>query len=130
MKNRNLYEVTNAQIKKAPANELSEKEGGNIGAKPPNITNLLNSCFLIRLDLNSNIKKRMQDLVNIAIEDLLKKKYIARTASTWNIMIRPVLKPDKSIRICLNLMALNEITESDKHRLPNIDDILDIIQGN
>ena len=38
-KNGNLYEVNKAQIKKAPANELSEKEGGNIGAKPPNITN-------------------------------------------------------------------------------------------
>ena len=77
-----------------------------------------------------NIKKGMQDLVNIAIEDLLKKKYIARSTSTWNNMIRPVLKPDKSIRLCLNLMALNEITESDKHRLPNIDDILDTMQGN
>ena len=45
-------------------------------------------------------------------------------------MVRPVVKPNGSIRLCLNLMALNEIVTSDKYLLPEIDDIIDPMQGN
>mgnify|MGYP002141430597 CR=1 FL=1 len=49
--------------------------------------------------------------------------------SEWNNTVRPVIKPDGTIRLCMNLMALNEITCTEKHPIPNIEDIIDLMQG-
>ncbi|KRH91833.1 putative Reverse transcriptase, LTR Retrotransposon, partial [Pseudoloma neurophilia] len=53
------------------------------------------------------------------------EKYIRASKSTWNNRIRPVDKPDGSVRICLDLMALNQITEKDVEKMPEIENILE-----
>ena len=75
------------------------------------------------------IKKGIQEAVNEELNTLLKKDYITESNSSWNNMIRPIIKPDKSVRLCMNLMALNEIVETDQHAIPKIEDILDALQG-
>lgn len=77
-----------------------------------------------------NINKGMLNGVENKIQNLLNKGYITELNSKWNNSIKPVLKPDNSIRLCINMMTLNKIVVSDNHPIPKIDDIIDSMQGN
>lgn len=71
-----------------------------------------------------NLPKMMEEGVEIAINELIDKGYIRRSKSTWLNNIRPVVKPDGSIRVTTNLVNLNKLVELDRCSLPNIDHIL------
>lgn len=43
--------------------------------------------------------------------------------------MRPVEKPDGSIRITNNLQFLNNLVEDDKYSIPNIQNIIELTQG-
>lgn len=44
--------------------------------------------------------------------------FIRESKSSWCNKIRPVDKPDGSIRICADLMALNITTEKEEEEMP------------
>ena len=75
------------------------------------------------------LKKGMYDKTNEAIDKLLNKGYIKESRSEWNNPIKPVIKPDGSIRLCMNMMALNSITQKEANELPDIENIIDSMQG-
>lgn len=50
--------------------------------------------------------------------------YIQDLESTWVNNLRPVVKPDRIIRITTNLVSLNKFVEQDKCSLSRIDETL------
>ncbi|KAI5176369.1 hypothetical protein PAEPH01_2283 [Pancytospora epiphaga] len=44
-------------------------------------------------------------------------------------MIRSVLKPDRSVRLCMNMMPLNDITKDEYQEISNMDKFFDSLQG-
>ncbi|WUR03409.1 reverse transcriptase [Vairimorpha necatrix] len=63
------------------------------------------------------------------LEDLEKRNVIKRSTSEWRNPIKPIVKPDGSIRLVSNLMALNDLVEKDPYELCNIRDIISFTQG-
>jgi len=63
------------------------------------------------------------------IEDLLEKKFIRPSASTWGAPILLVKKKDGSSRLCVDYRQLNKLTIKNKYPLPRIDDLLDQLKG-
>lgn len=74
-------------------------------------------------------KIRHEEKVNKEIGSLKAKGYIRDSTSKWRSPIRPVLKPDGTVRMCMNMMALNELVKKDNEDIPRIEDILDNLQG-
>lgn len=62
----------------------------------------------------------MEISVEKAINELISKKYIRQSSSTRLNNIRPVVKPDESIRVTTNLVAFNKLVKLDRYSLPNI----------
>jgi hypothetical protein len=75
------------------------------------------------------IPQKLREGTNKTIAELEAKGYIRDSNSTWSSNIRPVEKPDGSIRIATNLVALNKLVELDKYSLPNIEEILFSLHG-
>lgn len=75
------------------------------------------------------LPKMLEVGVEKAIGELLKKNFIRNSDSTWLNNIRPVVKPDGSIRVTTNLIALNNLVELDRYSLPHIDRILYNLRG-
>jgi hypothetical protein len=54
---------------------------------------------------------------------------IRKSESSWRSPIRPVEKPDKSIRICTNLIALNDLVVKESYPTPIMSDLIEKVQG-
>jgi hypothetical protein len=78
----------------------------------------------------TRVKASMLEKVDKEIDNLETKGYIKDSESKWRNPIRPVIKPDESVRMCMNMMALNTLVEKDEEDIPRIEDILDKMQGN
>lgn len=63
------------------------------------------------------------------LENLEKRGIIRRSESQWRNPIRAIRKPDGGIRIASNLMALNDLSEKDSYKLPEIRKIINATQG-
>ncbi len=63
------------------------------------------------------------------IKELLNRGIIRTSTSTWRTPIRVVEKPDKTIRICQNLIPLNNITSKDGQEIPRMKDIINRTKG-
>jgi hypothetical protein len=63
------------------------------------------------------------------LEDLERRKVIRDSVSSWRNPIRAIRKPNGSIRLVSNLIALNEIVEKDEYGLTNIRDVVRATQG-
>jgi hypothetical protein len=63
------------------------------------------------------------------LEKLRRSKIIRESGSDWRSPITPVEKPDKSIRICTNLIALNNIVEKEEYPTPIMNDLIEKVQG-
>ena len=63
------------------------------------------------------------------IEDLLEKKFIRPSASSWGASVLLVKKKDGSSRLCVDYRQLNKLTIKNKYLLPRIDDLLDQLRG-
>ena len=62
-------------------------------------------------------------------EDLLEKKFIKPSASSWGAPVLLVKKKDESSRLCVDYQQLNKLTIKNKYPLPKIDELLDQLRG-
>jgi len=63
------------------------------------------------------------------IQGLLEAGYIEPSASDWCNPLRPVLKPDGSVRLTSNMQFLNNIVEDNNYTVPHIEKIIERTQG-
>ncbi|WUR04560.1 endonuclease [Vairimorpha necatrix] len=75
------------------------------------------------------LPKKLEEGVEKSIKELLRKNYIRKSKSTWLNNLRPVIKPDGSIRVTTNLVSLNKLVELDNYSLPHIDKLLYGLRG-
>ncbi|ELQ74820.1 RNA-directed DNA polymerase, LTR Retrotransposon [Trachipleistophora hominis] len=71
----------------------------------------------------------LKEKVEEEIQNMLKKGYIRPSDPEWCNPVRPVEKKNGTIRLCLNLMALNELVEKEVERMPEVDQVLEKLQG-
>lgn len=74
---------------------------------------------------NFRIPIHLEKLISEEIEKLKENKIIQITKSDWNSRIIPILKPDNTLRLCIDFRPLNKITIKDNYPLPIIEDIID-----
>lgn len=67
--------------------------------------------------------------INDAVEKHLKAGHIKPSRSPWAFPIVPVMKPDKTVRLCVDYKPLNSVTQSDAFPTGNINEILDNMVG-
>ena len=63
------------------------------------------------------------------LESLVKKGYIRPSGSAYGAPVLLVKKKDGTLRLCIDYRALNAITKRDRYPLPNIEALLDDLQG-
>jgi hypothetical protein len=63
------------------------------------------------------------------IEEILKKGFIIPSSSTWGAPVSFVDKKDGNRRMCVDYMALNDVTIENKYPLPRIEDLFDQMRG-
>jgi hypothetical protein len=63
------------------------------------------------------------------IKELLEKGFIHPSSSPWGAPVIFVPKKDDSQRLCMDYLAMNEVTVKNKYPLPRIDDLLDQLYG-
>jgi hypothetical protein len=63
------------------------------------------------------------------IMELLEKGFIHPSSSPWGAPVIFVLKKDGTQRLCVDYLALNEVTVKNKYPLPRIDDLFDQVYG-
>lgn len=113
------------RFKKATNNEIKYRE----------------PCKIIKCEINTPEGKQIcvpgkrrveQSMIERTKEQLLRleeAKIIQKSESKWRSPIRPVEKPDKSIRICTNLITLNEIVTKKDYPTPIMNDLIEKTQG-
>ena len=62
--------------------------------------------------------------IKTALDALLKDKIIEPSHYLWSSPLLPVLKKDKTIRICIDFRTLNSFTVPDPYLMPRIDNII------
>ena len=67
--------------------------------------------------------------VKKTIDALLAKGYIRRSFSPWAFPLLLVDKKDGSKRMCVDYQELNAVTIKNKHPLPRIEDLFDLLRG-
>ena len=65
--------------------------------------------------------------VKKTIDELLAKGYIRRSFSPWAFPLLLVDKKDGSKRMCVDYRELNAVTIKNKHPLPRIEDLFDLL---
>lgn len=63
------------------------------------------------------------------IEDMLSKRVIRQSKRPWCFPMVLGIKPDGSIRFCVDYTKLKAATVKVKYPLPRIDDLMDRLQG-
>jgi hypothetical protein len=63
------------------------------------------------------------------LQELLDKGFIRPKVSSWGAPIHFVKKKDRTMRMCIDYLALNKITVKKKYLLPRIDNLFDQLQG-
>ncbi|XP_076048730.1 uncharacterized protein LOC143029735 [Oratosquilla oratoria] len=70
------------------------------------------------------IPEQYREDIREQIGDMLRKGIIRPSRSPYNAPVVPVVKKDKSIRLCLDFRALNHHVVDDRFPLPHIDSML------
>ncbi len=68
-----------------------------------------------------HVQAEIRKQVNQMLDDGL----VRESTSSWSFPVVMIPKPDGSMRFCVNMKPLNNITEKDNFPLPHIDDALD-----
>ena len=63
------------------------------------------------------------------MQELLDKKFIRPSYSSWEALVLFVKKKDGSMKMCNNYRELNKVTIKNKYLLPRIDDLFDQLRG-
>lgn len=107
---------------------------------PDDISDLLSECEVeFAIDLVHDTSPVSMDPYNMydselselkkKLEDLLEKKFVHPSVSSWGAPVLLVKKHDGSIRLCMNYQQLNKLTIRNKYPLPRIDDLMDQLVG-
>ncbi|KAG5670721.1 hypothetical protein PVAND_000965 [Polypedilum vanderplanki] len=117
-----IYELTEEEKAKVneAMNDIKFSEGDSIGLQkiiqhhidtgdaPP--------VFSMPYRFNPNVKEKIQAI----IDRWLALGVIEPSISEWRLPIVTVVKPDKSLRLCLDARKLNALTKRDLHMPPNV----------
>ena len=76
------------------------------------------------------VPKPLYPEVKAYIEDLLNQNFIKKSSSSYSSPVVCVRKKDQSLRLCVDLRALNKKTRPDHHPIPRIQEMLDNLRGN
>ena len=71
------------------------------------------------------VPHHIRHLIREKIEEYLNTRVIRPSSSPWCAPIVPVIKPDGSLRLCIDYRRLNLVTRKDKYVLPMITEIID-----
>lgn len=63
------------------------------------------------------------------MEDLIKKKFIQPSVSSWEVSVLLVKKKDGRMRLCVDYRQMNKVTIKNKYHLPRIDYLMDWLVG-
>ncbi|XP_025661796.1 uncharacterized protein [Arachis hypogaea] len=63
------------------------------------------------------------------LEELLNKRFIQPSVSSWGAPVLLVKKKDGGMQLCVDYRQLNKVTVKNKYPLPRIDDLMDQLQG-
>jgi hypothetical protein len=63
------------------------------------------------------------------IDELLEKGYIRPSTTPWAALVLFVEKKDGTKRMCIDYIALNEVTVKNKYPMPRIEDLFDKLRG-
>ena len=75
------------------------------------------------------VPMHLQEAVDEEIDRLIEMDIIRPSKSPWSSCIVSVIKPDKSVRLCLDVRAVNARSVHDSFPLPRINQCLDSLQG-
>ena len=67
--------------------------------------------------------------INDAVDKHVKAGHLTPLNSPWAFPIVPVLKPDKTVRLCVDYRPLNKITQNDPFPTGNLQEVLDNLAG-
>lgn len=83
----------------------------------------------VQVPWQGRIPQAHLEATRTAIGKLETSKVIRKSDSLWRNPIRPVIKPDGSVRICTNLIMLNTLVKPDPYTIPLMTDIIERVQG-
>ena len=75
------------------------------------------------------LTKFKSDILKELLIDLIERRLIEPSHSTWSSPVVLVPKPNGKWRLCVDYRKVNEATEKDSYALPYIDEIFDSLQG-
>jgi predicted aspartyl protease len=76
-----------------------------------------------------SIPGRMRTAVKELIDEMLVNEIIEPSVSPWGAPLVPRMKPDGSVRLCVDYRKLNEVTVPDRYPLPNMNDTLQMLHN-
>ncbi len=77
-----------------------------------------------------NVPKPLFEEVKSYIQDLLNRKFIKKSTSSYSSPVVCVRKRDGTLRLCIDYCALNKKTIPDRHPLPRIQQTIENLGGN
>lgn len=63
------------------------------------------------------------------LEDMMETKFVRPSVSPWGASMLLIKKKDKSMRLCVDYLHLNEVTIKNKYPLPRIETLMDQLVG-
>ena len=78
---------------------------------------------------NYPIPLKLHDAINKEVTDMLEMKVIEHSNSPYSSPIVPVVKPDSSIRLCIDYRKLNKVTLFDAEPMPNMEEVFSKMSG-
>ena len=67
--------------------------------------------------------------LKLQLQELLEKRFIRPSVSSWGAPVLFVKKKDGTLRLCIDYRQLNKLTIKNKYPLPRIDDLFDQLKG-
>ncbi|XP_024016295.1 uncharacterized protein LOC112089771 [Eutrema salsugineum] len=87
----------------------------------PEMTHVLKAAYRLKPAEMAKLKKQL--------EDLMDKGFIRPSSLPWRAPVLFVMKNDGSFRFCINYRRLNKVTIKNRYLLPQINELLDQLQG-
>ena len=67
--------------------------------------------------------------LNLQLQELLEKRFIRPSVSSWGAPVLFVKMKDGTLRLCIDYRQLKKLTIKNKYPLPRIDDLFDQLKG-